>query len=135
LPDTALDGWTSRCRIWLYLIKAAPAASLARRQRRVQPFLRPARRTPGHTMHSAQINEAHTLRRPVERSAIFLGLRCPARGNPLARRPPTRDGRLADGRGVTGTGRANLVFGSPNLGTCGFQSRYRFRIRRIDQGK
>ena len=42
---------------------------------------RPARRTPGRSMQSAQINEAHTLRRPVQRSARFLGFDCPARGH------------------------------------------------------
>ena len=56
-------------------VKAAPAAPLARRQRRAQPFGRPARRTPGHTGRGPQTKMASTAHRLVAVQPAFLGAR------------------------------------------------------------
>ena len=52
-----------RCRIQPYLIKAAPAAPLARRQRRPLALGGPARRTPGHALAARRSRQLtrHTL--------------------------------------------------------------------------
>ena len=62
------------------------AAPLARRQRRAQPWkARPAHAGPqrGRT----QIKTAHTTRRPVRRTAIFLATHCRARAHRVNRLP------------------------------------------------
>ena len=68
------------------LIKAAPAAPLARRQRRAQPFPRPARRTPGHACRGSQIKMTLGVAGRVASQAIFLGFRVSSSRTTASRR-------------------------------------------------
>ena len=75
-------------------MKAAPTAPLARRQRRAQPFPRPARRTPGRTTQDTQIKLAQAAG-TAQHATAFLAPDCPARGHRVNGGPPGRRMRSA----------------------------------------
>jgi hypothetical protein len=94
-----------RCRIELNKIKAAPAAPLARRQRRAQPWeARP--RTPGHAPRSsadqnhAHVAQARTAPSPSSSAPVVPLAGCCVKGGP--RWPLTRDRHLQGRRARIG---------------------------------